>query len=237
MKKVIYLAVLLAIIFIPLTIQAEEQIYQVTTDNLNVREGPSYQADVLAQLDEGDQVRVFEEFYGWVKTYLDGQEVWVAKHYLVKLDSHASETEVNHHQSSNPINSTSATLDGYNIVLDFGHGGKDVGAIGAGGVFEKDLLLQTGLKVAEELREAGATVILTRQDDTFLSLGRRAELSNLYLTHAFISLHYDSYRNSSASGTTVFYFNDSNLASSLHHSLDDYTSLKIAGSNLRSTKY
>ena len=55
------------------------------------------------------------------------------------------------------------------IVLDPGHGGKDPGAIGVGGVAEKDLVLSIAKKLAVKLtRELGIEVILTRKDDRYV---------------------------------------------------------------------
>jgi N-acetylmuramoyl-L-alanine amidase len=60
------------------------------------------------------------------------------------------------------------------IVLDPGHGGKDPGAIGVGGVAEKDLVLSIAKKLAIKLtRELGIEVILTRKDDRYIPLEDR----------------------------------------------------------------
>lgn len=53
------------------------------------------------------------------------------------------------------------------IILDPGHGGKDMGAIGLGGTREKDINLSVALKVRDELIKWGATPKMTSEVDTF----------------------------------------------------------------------
>ena len=65
------------------------------------------------------------------------------------------------------------------IVLDPGHGGKDPGAIGVGGVAEKDLVLGVAKKLARKLHaELGVKVVLTRNDDRYVPLEDRTALAN-----------------------------------------------------------
>lgn len=76
------------------------------------------------------------------------------------------------------------------IVLDPGHGGKEVGAIGAGGLMEKDATLAICMKLSELLQnKLGARVILTRYDDTLVSLDDRTALANQYKADLFLSVH------------------------------------------------
>ena len=56
------------------------------------------------------------------------------------------------------------------ICVDAGHGGEDSGAIGVTGAKEKDLNLAIGLVLAQNLREAGLSVMMTREDDTYPTL-------------------------------------------------------------------
>ncbi|WP_054751818.1 N-acetylmuramoyl-L-alanine amidase family protein [Piscibacillus salipiscarius] len=128
-----------------------------------------------------------------------------------------------------PGESKDNSLEGRKIVLDLGHGGKDAGAVGVGGVLEKNLLLDTGLVVADKLKDAGAKVILTREKDHYLTLEERVEISKKHNPDAFVSLHYDSFYDSTVSGTTVFYHRDGELAESMKLALDDDPSIKSRG--------
>lgn len=97
-----------------------------------------------------------------------------------------------------PLNSASSTV----IVLDPGHGDYDPGAVG-NGVNEKDVNLQIALIVRDKLVSDGYTVMMTREDDTFVSLSDRAEYANSLNADLFISIHNNSAENSSAKGTEV----------------------------------
>ena len=60
------------------------------------------------------------------------------------------------------------------VVIDPGHGGKDHGKTGVGGVLEKDVNLMLANAIRDRIeRELGLEVILTRDDDRLVSLTRR----------------------------------------------------------------
>ncbi len=98
------------------------------------------------------------------------------------------------------------------VVIDPGHGGSQPGARGKEGnrtIYEKDITLAIGLKVAERLAKQGASVIMTRAEDTGIGLYERTTIANGAGAHFFISIHCDSNtRPNSASGTTVYYHRD-----------------------------
>ncbi len=87
---------------------------------------------------------------------------------------------------------TKSPLLGQTIVIDPGHGGFDPGAIGITGVYEKDVVLDIGLRLKELMQKTGARVIMTREKDEFASLWARAELANKVKADAFISIHANS---------------------------------------------
>lgn len=74
------------------------------------------------------------------------------------------------------------------IVIDPGHGGKDSGAIG-NGYMEKTIVLQIGMKLADQLRSMGYTVHMTRSNDTFIELKDRTKFANDKEADLFISIH------------------------------------------------
>lgn len=95
------------------------------------------------------------------------------------------------------------------IVLDPGHGGKDPGAIGVGGIMEKDLVLAIAKKLAAKLKnELGIQVVLTRKDDRFVALEERTYLANAEDADLFISLHMNASPNSEARGVETYYLNN-----------------------------
>ena len=98
-------------------------------------------------------------------------------------------------------------LGGRTVVVDPGHGGRDPGAIGYSGTYEKDVTLAIGLKVAELLEQAGATVVMTRHEDVFVELANRSALANAVGADAFVSIHADAIGfGRIAAGTSTFYF-------------------------------
>ncbi len=93
------------------------------------------------------------------------------------------------------------------VVIDPGHGGHDTGAIGKKGTREKDVTLAISLKLAEELRERGLEVILTRDDDRYLKLEERARLANEARGDLFISVHCNSATNRRLRGIETYTLN------------------------------
>ena len=84
------------------------------------------------------------------------------------------------------------------VCLDAGHGADDVGATSTGGArLEKDDNLRLTLKVRDKLEEKGVKVVLTRGDDSDITLKERCKLANKKRCDFFLSLH----RNSSVSGS------------------------------------
>ena len=90
------------------------------------------------------------------------------------------------------------------VVLDPGHGGKDPGAE-AGGYRESNIMLELAAAVKESLiRNTEFKVILTRNEDIFLSLEDRITIAAKSGADLFISLHADAVIEGEASGTTVY---------------------------------
>ena len=80
------------------------------------------------------------------------------------------------------------------VCIDAGHGDYDGGTTNKGGTrFEKDDDLTVALKVRDYLEQCGVTVIMTRNDDSFLELGERCDVANNAKADFFVSLHRNSY--------------------------------------------
>lgn len=93
------------------------------------------------------------------------------------------------------------------IVLDPGHGGKDPGAV-ANGVKEKDIVLKLAKSLKPLLeQQLGYEVILTREDDTFLSLEERTAIANTKGADLFISLHVNAHRSGKVQGVETYFLN------------------------------
>lgn len=90
------------------------------------------------------------------------------------------------------------------IVLDPGHGGKDPGAIGYSGVYEKNITLAMAKELKVILEKEGYKVHLTRSTDIFIPLRDRVKIARKYNADLFISIHADSAVNRSAKGLSVY---------------------------------
>lgn len=77
------------------------------------------------------------------------------------------------------------------IYLDAGHGGADAGAVGANGLYEKNLVLKIQQYLISYLNSTYSdfTIKTTRTTDTFLSLSQRASQANSWGADAFMSIH------------------------------------------------
>jgi N-acetylmuramoyl-L-alanine amidase len=94
------------------------------------------------------------------------------------------------------------------IVIDAGHGGHDSGTLGAGGIEEKDVVLDVALRLGKLLHERlGAQIVYTRADDTFIPLETRTAIANKAQADLFISVHANSSPDASARGVEVYYLN------------------------------
>lgn len=91
------------------------------------------------------------------------------------------------------------------VIVDYGHGGTDNGALGLYKIKEKDITRIVGQKLVKLLRSRGINVMVTRSDDQTVALDERTMKAN-YTPRAvlFVSLHANSSPNKSASGIETF---------------------------------
>jgi N-acetylmuramoyl-L-alanine amidase len=92
------------------------------------------------------------------------------------------------------------------IIVDAGHGGIDLGASGRQGTREKAINLEVALRLKDLLEGAGAVVLMTRPDDTFISLYERPYQANYLDVDLFISVHTNNHPDRSVKGIEVFYY-------------------------------
>jgi N-acetylmuramoyl-L-alanine amidase len=94
------------------------------------------------------------------------------------------------------------------IVIDAGHGGHDSGTLGAGGIEEKDVVLDVALRLGKLLHDRlGAEIVYTRADDTFIPLETRTAIANKAQADLFVSVHANSSVDTDARGVEVYYLN------------------------------
>jgi N-acetylmuramoyl-L-alanine amidase len=91
------------------------------------------------------------------------------------------------------------------IAIDAGHGGRDPGAIGGGGTYEKTVTLKVARELAAEIdRHPGMRALLIRDSDVFIPLGDRYQKARDAQADLFISIHADAAQSRQASGASVF---------------------------------
>ncbi|MBC6002662.1 N-acetylmuramoyl-L-alanine amidase [Paeniclostridium sp. NSJ-45] len=122
--------------------------------------------------------------------------------------------------------------------LDFGHGGKDPGALGSKNTKESDTVLKIGMLVKSKLEKHFEKVITTRESDTFYSLEYRTNKANKNSCDYFISIHMNSSTNKTAKGTETWVYDSNskiyNLAQNLSSNLS--TNLKTPNRNVKESK-
>lgn len=92
------------------------------------------------------------------------------------------------------------------IVIDPGHGGKEIGAIGPNGLMEKDATLAVCRKLAATLSsKLGARTVLTREDDSVVSLDQRSAIANQYEADLFLSVHMNAAVMKGAHGSETYF--------------------------------
>ena len=101
------------------------------------------------------------------------------------------------------------------VALDAGHGGRDVGAIGPTGVYEKEVTLALAQQMKQVIdQQPGMLAVLTRDGDEYLELKQRVDLAKKFKADIFISIHADAFTSQAPSGGSVYVLS-SNGASSV----------------------
>ncbi|WP_188206722.1 N-acetylmuramoyl-L-alanine amidase [Alkalibacillus aidingensis] len=163
---------------------------EVTASTLLVREETNTDSEIVGRVYEGDLIPVYDIDGFWVESKYEGETVFLHKDYLILR-----------HKSGD-------LLKDITIVLDAGHGGYDNGASvdsPVPDIREKEITLPVTLKLRDNLEKLGANVILTREDDRYISLDDRVEFSLDHFNDLFVSIHANSFRDSSVNGVETFY--------------------------------
>jgi N-acetylmuramoyl-L-alanine amidase len=91
------------------------------------------------------------------------------------------------------------------VAIDAGHGGKDTGAIGPKGIYEKNVVYAISRQL-EQLIDTDANMrpVMVRRGDTFIGLQRRAKIARDAGADLFVSLHADAFHDDGARGSAVY---------------------------------
>lgn len=127
----------------------------------------------------------------------------------------------------------------YVVVIDPGHGGSDAGAIGIGGIREKDIVIDISQQVAQFLQQQGVQVILTRTSDIDLELAPRVSMAERARANAFVSIHANaiSMARPDVNGVETYYApgKSSRLAAAIQNSI--LSSLNVRDRGVRAARF
>jgi N-acetylmuramoyl-L-alanine amidase len=104
----------------------------------------------------------------------------------------------------------------HTVVIDPGHGGKDPGAIGIGGLREKDVNLRLAKMIGERLEKRGFKVVYTRSKDRYLSLEERTVIAEAAYGDLFVSVHANASTRRGTRGIEIYSLDENHEG----HSLD-----------------
>ena len=124
------------------------------------------------------------------------------------------------------------------VIIDPGHGGKDSGAIGIGGVQEKNIILPIGKRIAEILERNGIQVIMTRDSDYFVTLPGRVTMAQQANADVFVSVHANSAgaNRPEVSGLETYHYDSGlRLAQIVHSKI--LQSLNVRDRNVRKARF
>ncbi|GAB2317805.1 N-acetylmuramoyl-L-alanine amidase [Alkalibacterium sp. s-m-22] len=201
----------------------------------NLRQGPGTDTPIVTTVSDVSEYSVIEETDDWYGIRLtDGTLVYVASWLAEIVESNDSYTvqSAETADTAAPQVQQASSLAEATIVIDAGHGGHDPGAVAKTGFTESEVALSTSLRLAEILERSGANVILTRSDDSFVTLNDRVYYAHRARADAFISIHYDAVEiPNTMSGTTTYYYSESerNLADTINTKLTQQGPLKNNG--------
>ncbi len=118
---------------------------------------------------------------------------------------------------------TISNAKSYKVFIDPGHGGRDNGSV-YDSYLEDKLNLEIAKKVEVKLKEDGINVIMSREDDTFVSLKERTKASNESKADLFVSIHQNAAEVREASGIETYYRKDNEeLAKAIQKNLLEST--------------
>ncbi|MFK8182258.1 MAG: N-acetylmuramoyl-L-alanine amidase [Phormidesmis sp.] len=118
------------------------------------------------------------------------------------------------------------------VVIDPGHGGRDPGAVGIGGLREKDINITVSRRIQQSLRDRGINAILTRSDDREIDLDPRVDFAERANADVFVSIHSNaiSLSRPDVNGLETYYYSSGfRLAQTIHNSVLQRTDLRDRG--------
>lgn len=142
-------------------------------------------------------------------------------------------------QQNTPETAEELLLEGTVVILDPGHGGNDPGMV-LEDIYEKDINLKISKNLQKLLESHGCDVLFTREDDTYVSLEERVQMTSRispkkHTQALFVSIHLNALDNDNITGGVETYFNSTaspenkQLAESIQNGIIEQTGAKDRG--------
>lgn len=181
---------------------------------LNVRTGPSTSYSIKGSLKNGAKVNEAYRVGNWVYVKASSVEGFVSGSYLAEvpkensagntIEGSGSQSEIPKQDEEQKPADPSKSLSSQVVVIDAGHGGSDNGADGFG-LLEKNVNLDTALKVKALLAKTPFKIVMTREGDTYPSLSERVQIAKKAKGNVFVSIHSNAF-NGSANGIETYFY-------------------------------
>ncbi|MEK4146693.1 N-acetylmuramoyl-L-alanine amidase [Robertmurraya sp. FSL W8-0741] len=165
---------------------------EVTASSLNVRTGPSTAYGAVGSIPKGTKVQ---------GSYIVGEWMYIRSS---KLEGFVNSSYLSGTDTPKPGENNGQSVASQMIVIDPGHGGHDPGASGFG-LKEKDVVLDTSLKVKALLDKTPFKLTMTRETDVYPTLAKRVEIAKAAKGNIFVSIHANKF-NGAANGTETYYY-------------------------------
>lgn len=183
----------------PPSLATEKPTIRILNPGTNLRSGPGTSFGVVKIAKEGESYAVLAVEGDWFRIQAAPNQVGYVAGWIVSAQGVPNVER----------KGIESALKGKTILVDAGHGGSDSGAIGPHlGTLEKVLNLEVSQLLSRKLKAAGATVVMTREDDRKVSLQERVDSSIRRQVDAFISIHHNTSENYRINGAITFFYSN-----------------------------
>lgn len=145
------------------------------------------------------------------------------------------------------VRKTNVPKQTYTIVIDAGHGGRDNGCSGNGGSIESEINLAIAKKTQKFLTSIGINVVMTRVDNNGLydagadnfkqsDMAKRMEIIESANPDMVISIHQNSFKDTSQHGAQAFYQQDDERSQEFAIAMQNQLKRQLIGSRMESNK-
>jgi N-acetylmuramoyl-L-alanine amidase len=181
-------------------------------------------ADIL-RTDINNEEKAIEKYQKLISAYPNSDLIDIAKSRVT--NKKAQDVVVN---PKNDQQENTSNFSRFTVVLDPGHGGEDYGAVGVGGLLEKDVTLDVALELKKILTmQENITVRLTRDRDEFVPLMDRTSLANDFEANVFVSIHANASPSKKLSGLETYVLDNAGDKSSKTLAERENASVKFEG--------